>query len=147
VALSSLSQERKRINDLRRRAFDEGFSDFRLVVVSPPRQTAVSIPGLERQLGEYLRDHQPRELQSLASSVRIESVSNLEITSISLNEAGVDVAGTGVLEVTLEYGESRDGLQNADDFPLHFRVLLSQDRHLVEVNELIVDVSSYSDYS
>lgn len=144
-ALSKLAGQGRALRELRRRAHDDGFTAFRLVVVSPPRRTDVSVPGLERELAEYLRQHQPNELQRLAGRVRIDSVSDLEISAIRANETGLDLAGDGVVEVTLQDGGSEDGGETQDDFPFRFHVQITSDLRLAQVYELQPDVSVFAE--
>lgn len=144
-SLSSLAQSRQLVRDHRRRAFQEGFTDFRLMVVSPPHQTHVSIPGLDNELAAYMRDNVPAALQTLATNIRIEAVTSLVIDSIVLTDGGTDIAGSGVVEVTMEHGHGHDGEESPDDFPFRFHALLDQNRHILHVNELAVNVSSLID--
>jgi len=92
-----------------------------------------------------MRDHVPQALLAAASNVRIENVSNLEISAISVTTEGTDIRGKGVVEVTLEYGGSRDSETSVDDFPFRFHILLGHDLRLSEMYELEPDTSSLSE--
>jgi len=140
-----LRAAQEQLRHLREATTREGFTDFRLVVVSPPRKTRVAVEGLDRQLLQYLMDHIPGPLQNLATNPRIEWVSNLEIGSIDVAREGIELAGTGVVEVTLEFGDSRDPAVSPDAFPFRFRARLGHDLRLESVEELEVDVSGFEE--
>jgi hypothetical protein len=141
TARANLQEAREQLRHLRQQAVREGFTDFRLVVVSPPHQTSVSVEGLDRALVAYLMDHVPEPLQHLASTTRIEGVTKLEMEAITLTRDGTELTGTGVVEVALVDGGSRDAEASPDAFPFRFHVLLGPDLRLRRVEELTVDVS------
>lgn len=103
------------------------------------------MPGLERELAERMRQHLPDELQRLANRVRIDSVSDLEISAIRANESGLDLAGDGVVEVTLQDSGSESGGESQDDFPFRFHVQVTSDLRLAQVYELQPDVSGFAE--
>jgi hypothetical protein len=144
-ALSQMTGSSRQIQELRKRAFDEGFTEFRLVVVAPPHETSVFIPGLNRILADYMRDCVPQPLLDVASNVRIMNVSNLGVDAINVTTEGTDVSGKGVVEVALEYGGSRDSETGVDDFPFRFHMLLDHDLRLREMYALEPDLSGLSD--
>ena len=107
-ASPTIAGQGKSLRELRRRAYEDGFTDFRLVVVSPPHRTDVSVPGLESELAAYMREHVPDELQGLASNVLIDAVSGLEYSEVRATKVGLEISGDGVVEVTLAYGGTRE---------------------------------------
>ncbi|MGI8912600.1 MAG: hypothetical protein ACR2JY_02225 [Chloroflexota bacterium] len=143
--LSELRGHAPELQALRRRALREGFTEFRLVVASPPHEKDVTVEHLDGALYEYLVDHIPSSVSALASETRIESVSYLDIDGIRVTLEGTEVEGSGVVAVTQGYGGSRDGVETSDSFPFRFRVLLDRDVHLKQVYQLDVDVSSLSE--
>lgn len=145
TALDALSGRRERISTLRERAFREGFTEFRLVVVSPPRERSITVPGLKQELFTYLRDHPPQALTTFAGEVKIERVSYLDIDAITVTNEGSDIAGRGVVEVTFGDRSIQECIANADDFPFHFRAAVGHDLHLRRVDVLDVDISSLSE--
>ena len=145
VEVTSLSQVRGRgrtLQDLRNRALHDGFTEFRLVVASPPREKHITVDHINQEIMEYLFDNIPSPLQNAASNARIDSVDYLDIDEIHVNANGIEVEGTGVVSVTLEYGGSRDGTASDESFPFRFDVLLGHDLRVKEAYELEVDVSS-----
>jgi hypothetical protein len=144
-ALPALAGKGEALRELRRHAYDDGFTDFRLVVVRPPRRIDVSVPGLEGELAEYMRQRLPDELERLAKRVRIDSVSDLEISEVEASTGGLDLAGDGVVEVTLGDGRSEGGGESQDDFPFRFHVRVTSDLRLAQVYELQPDVSGFAE--
>lgn len=138
-----LREAREQLRHLREATEHDGFTDFRLVVVSPPRETSVSVEGLDQLLHDRLINHTPGELYDVATNPRIEWVGSLEIGTVAITREGIELGGTGVVEVTLEFGDSRDPATSPDDFPFRFRVLLDHDLHLRRVEELRVDISGF----
>ncbi len=144
-ARPNLRNDLRQLRELRSQAFHEGITEFRLVVVSPPHQTSVSIPGLERLLARRMQDAPPGSLQHLSPNVLIESVGSLEISAISVTTEGIDLTGTGAVEVAMGIGGSRDEAQIPDTFPFRFHILLGHDLRLLRADELDVDVSSFEE--
>jgi hypothetical protein len=137
------------IHELRRRATEEGFTGFRLVVVNPPRTVDVQIDGLEEllseELSEELSENLPEDLSRLSSGTRVEDVSNIEVERVSVSSSGVQVSGWGAVDVELRRGtgSEADDLTTSSGFPFHFDVVLSPDlSRITESRDIRVDVSS-----
>ena len=60
------------VAELRQAAFEAQVSEFRLVIVTPPRATEVSIESLESELSRYLVDNPPLALDEMFSNPRVE---------------------------------------------------------------------------
>ncbi len=133
------------VANLRERAHQQGFDEFRLVVIDLPHQKTVEIEGIERLLLEYLIEDVPQELLDLSSYVRIEDVAYVETNSVGIRVNGIHVVGSAVVEVDLQYGgeEDRDGLNYPIDFPLRFDILLSHDLAIKRVYGFTIDTSSF----
>lgn len=131
----------------RERAFEEGFDDFRLVVVNPPHETAVDIPGLDDLLSAYLAEHRTGELDDLPGVVRVAGVDNLDIDVVEITTDGIHLVGAGTVTVDIEYdgGEERDGLNLEVDFPLAFDITLSHALRIEDIhsNSIRVDTSGF----
>jgi len=134
-----------RVSALREHAHNQGFNEFRLVLVSPPRETMVEVEGLETLLSNAIVNDIPSELDSLSSHTRVLGISDIDITSTTIGRDGIQVAGTGVVLVELEYsgGEERDGLNEEIDFPFSFDLALTQALELEQVVTLSVDTTSF----
>ena len=143
-ARARLKQESAQIRRLRKMAHQQGYNEFRLVVVNPPREVSVEIEGLSQILLNHLVENMPEELNELSTNTRIEDVSDLEFDSVSMSGEGIRVRGTGVADVVLEYGggEERDGLRTREGYPLTFDILLDESRSVEDV-EIQVDTSSF----
>lgn len=135
----------ERVSALREQAYKQGFNEFRLVLVSPPHETAVEIGGLEALLSNALINDIPSELDILSSHTRVLYISDVNITSTTINREGIQVAGTGIVLVELEYGggEERDGLNEEIDFPFSFDLILTLELELEQLVSLRVDTTSF----
>ena len=148
VEVTTLSQMRGRgreLQDLRKQALHDGFTEFRLVVASPPRDKRITVEHLNQVLLEYLIDAIPSSLQAAATHVLIKTVDYLDIDAIHVTPEGTDIEGSGIVGVSLEFGGSRDGVASDESFPFRFHVLLDHDLRLKEVRQLDVDVSSLAE--
>lgn len=144
-AQSVLRESAGKIRELREWARAHGYDRFRLVVVNPPRERIVEIPALEGTLFAYLADHFPAELDGLSSHTSLNGVSQVDVDSIEVTEAGSHITGSGIVEVTLEYGGGKppDGVSWEADIPFNFDLLLDPQLRIAEVNELEVDTSEF----
>jgi Holliday junction resolvase len=146
TARSALRQAVESIRQLREQARRNGFDEFRLVVVSPPRERAVEIAGLEDVLLQHMRDNFPAKLAELSSHTSLDAVSQIDVSSIEVSADGIHVIGTGIVEVTLGYGgEPRDGVSWEADLPFDFDVLLDHQLQIAEVHALEIDTSSFDE--
>lgn len=129
---------------MREEAQREGFAEFRLVLVRPPREVTVEIEGLEPLLSDTLVINSPSELDALSSNTRILGISDVEITTTAIRREGIQVTGTGIVLVELEYGggEERDGLNEEIDFPFSFDLILTQGLELAQIISLGVETES-----
>lgn len=121
--------------------------DFRLVVVAPPHTPAIDIEGLTEQLDSYLTENTPSELLDLALVVRIDSVCDLEFDAVAILATGIEVEGSGTVELSLEHdgGKERDGVTFSEAFPFKFAVWLNHDLSLKSVQCFTFDLSSFYD--
>lgn len=134
----------ERVSRLRQEAYRQGYDEFRLVIVGPPRETAVSIAGLDGLLLRAMLADPPQALTSLAAHVRITYVGHFEIDAVDVTAAAVRVEGSGVVEVALrdeDFGPREEDWEI--DFPFSFSVVLTRDLQLTEVTSLAVDTSSF----
>jgi hypothetical protein len=147
ITIDDLRASEAKMRQLRKRAQEQGYDDFRLVVVSPPREVITDVEGLEETLCDYFREHVPAELDSLSSRTVVDRVTDLEIDVLEVAVAGVHVAGTGVVEVSLEWGggNERDGFEAGDTFPLSFDLTLDHQLEIQNVRALHIDTSSFSE--
>lgn len=147
-----LRESAETIKDLRRRAIERGYDEFRLVVVSPPHETDVHIEGLDKKLLEHLSENPPDALKNVPQSPCIESVRELEIDSISVTAEGTRVTGNGVVRVwerpTLGVyitNIPRSTLQWVTGLPFSFEIKLDKELRITDVYKIDVDTSSRID--
>jgi hypothetical protein len=144
-ARSNLRENAAQIKRLREQALEQGFDEFRLVVVNPPREVSVEIEGLGRLILEYLLNNVPQNLDQLSSRTLISGVNNVEIRSIEVTAEGIRVVADGTVDVELDASTEQelDGLGWSTDFPISFDLGLDHQLRISRVNELEVDTSSF----
>lgn len=124
---------------------------FNLVLVSPPPQETVNeIEGLEDILFELLveEDAYRDDLEILSTHTIIEEVSNVVLSSLSIEKNRLHVQGAATVSVSLNYGsnsesEKDDGDATTDSFPLDFDIVLDGNLKIVEVIKLEVNTASH----
>lgn len=143
-ACSQLRSSAGLIRDLREQAAKQGYDEFRLIVVNPPREKTIEIDNIEGILYDHIMQESFSELEELAGRVSVDDISDVDIDSIEVNSSGIDVQGTGLLSASLEYGggDHNDGLSVDYDFPFTFRITLNHDMNIVE-DEIDIDTSSF----
>jgi hypothetical protein len=149
-ANAQLKASAEAIKQLRKRAFQDGFDEFRLVVVSPPHERKVAIEGLDQKLLTYMYSYPPTELIGINATVR--RIAHVDVDSIELAPDGTRVAGSGAVDVDIEPepflsagfppGPSEPNWWSTD-FPFAFDVALDRNLEIAEVNRLEVDTSSF----
>jgi hypothetical protein len=77
--------------------------------------------------------------------MRVDSVSDLDISAVQASTGGLDLVGDGVVEVTLGDGGSEGDEESQDDLPFRFHVRVTSDLRLAQVYELRPDVSGFAD--
>jgi len=112
-ANSELASSADQIKKLRRKAFDQGFDEFRLVVVSPPHETQVQVDGLEQELAAYINANLPKALSELSRDLTVKSSKEIEIDSISVLHCYTRVAGRGVISVEIRFTRGLEGSSDA----------------------------------
>lgn len=143
-ARSHLRESVGLIRDLREYAARQGYDEFRLVVVNPPRERTIEIENFDSILHDYMVNESFSEIEELAHSASLEDVSDIEIDSVEVSADGIDVRGTGIVSVSLEYGggDANDGLSIDHDFPFTFTLRLSHDMH-IEDSQIAIDTSGF----
>jgi len=141
-AQSRLAEQAREVTRLRERAFQLGFTEFRLVVVNPPRARQIEVEGLDSALRTYLVENPPSQIDELSGHTLIEDVSGPEIDEIEVTREGTRVAGDASLELLLQYGEARDGATMHVTLPFRFDVILGLDGEIIEARSIEVDTAS-----
>jgi Holliday junction resolvase len=146
-ARAALRAAAPEIRHLREEAQRTGFSEFRLVVVNPPRERTIEVAGLERALHGFLVGQSPAHIAELATVTTLDRVSVTDLEAIEVTPDGIRVIGSGVLDATLEYdGQgSASGLSMAVEFPLRFDVTLDHALQIVDAREIAVDTDAFAE--
>lgn len=143
-ARSQLRDVAHSIRDLREYATQQGFDEFRLVVVNPPHERTIEIDNFESILYGYIVNNSFTDIDDLPGRASIEDVSGIDIDSIDIKVDGMHVRGTGVISVSLEHGggDANDGVSVDYDFPFTFFVILTHDMRIPE-SVIDIDTSSF----
>jgi Predicted pPIWI-associating nuclease len=133
------------IKSLRERALEMGLDEFRVILVSPPRQRDVEIDGLDERLLAALSEDVPQELHDLAPNIIIEDISDLDIESLEVTEDVLRVKGDAVIDTLLEYGggEEKDGMNVTASLPFTFDIELDHDLSIEKVHKIKIDTSGW----
>lgn len=143
-ARAALAGRADQITRQREVAQKHGYN-FQLFIVNPPLEKQIVFEEINTLLFQYFIDHIPDALDQLSSHTSIDHVGRVEISAITVTRAGVHVAGTGMVEVTLEYGsgENRDGMSWSTSFPFDFAIAINHQFEIVEIENLAFDTSSF----
>lgn len=143
-ARSHLRESAGFIRELREYAKRQGYDEFRLVIVNPPRERTIVIESFDSTLYDYMLNESFAEIEELSSRASLEDVSDIEIDSVEVNAHSIDVGGTGIVSVSLEYGggDANDGLSIDHDFPFTFIAKLSHDMQ-IEDSQIHIDTSGF----
>jgi len=141
---STLGEDAKNLALLRANA-QQNHAEFRLVVVSPPKETDIEFEELEEILTSYASNHLPSELAELSGNTQVEWVSDIQIDVIRISKTSIYVAGNASISVELEYGggDEKDGMTTSDSFPLEFALDLDHQFKIMDVETFDVDNSSF----
>lgn len=169
-ANSQLRDSAPIIKTLRRRAIEHGYDEFRLVVVSPPREVKVSIEKLEDALFKYMEQNLPSiwrggSLQTFGelglpdvNHIRLVRIGEIDIESIDINTDQFQVVGDGVAEIEINYLELHEepfwsaGFPPQDStsltrwktsVPFTFDVVLNHDLTVSKAQRIEIDTSSF----
>jgi Holliday junction resolvase len=145
-ARSRLKESIDEVAQLRQAAFEARVSGFRLVVVTPPRATEVTIEGLESELTHYLVDNPPPTLDEMFSNPRVERATDIEIESAAVRHDGIDVRGRATVNLEVDFGgrPTVDNYRVSDALSFTFDVALGPDLKLAMVHDLKVDIGDYA---
>jgi Holliday junction resolvase len=113
---------------------------FQLVLVRPPRDTNVQVDGLEKALERALLQQPPYQLGPLAKEAVVRSVGDLDISSVTIHEDGVEIDGDATVEVELFDADGNAFSQ--ESLPLSFHAKLDRANRRHEFTKLRVDASS-----
>jgi len=169
---SALRGSAQEIKTLRRKAQEEGFDEFRLVVANPPHETAIEIEGLGRELTLYIENHIPNELLKVSGGIVPRRVGGIEFDLVTICRNSVRVAGSAVVNLEIPFTQSSkessapidesiepgysagspvfddegiDWIAWEVDLPFSFEVELNRELKITRAQRLNVDLSSLTD--
>jgi Holliday junction resolvase-like predicted endonuclease len=125
---------------------------FLVVVATPPKEKKLEMSGIEQILSDYFLNEMPDELDQLSTHTRLEDVSDVEIDEILIDGKEISVKGSGVFNIEIQFSSDSDqhndlGHKSNDTIPFDFDIVIELNRdgelEIIEVNNLIVDTSSY----
>jgi Holliday junction resolvase-like predicted endonuclease len=143
-ARSALRESADAIHRLREQARQQGYSEFRLVVVNPPHEKTIQIEGLESVLLPRIMDNIARRYGLHPTLTYSRGASDIRIDSLVVTAEGIRVAGTGAVAVQLGWKgpEADESIGWQADVPFSFDVLLDHALQLKEVYQIEADTSS-----
>ncbi|MDR1958665.1 MAG: hypothetical protein LBQ54_06435 [Planctomycetaceae bacterium] len=133
-------------------SYVKSLGNYKLLVAiaAPPREKKLVIAELEDLLTGYFSNNPPDEIEKLPGHSSFDSVSDIVIDEISVENGDIHVKGSGVMTASLQYGhdDKEEGNILHDSFAFDFSVLLEYENkklHLKRIEELSIDTSDYSD--
>jgi hypothetical protein len=129
-----LADDADQLESQRRMAMKRGYTDFRLMVLHPPRETDVDVAGIEQKLKLFLNAKMPPELAELAQLIRIRDIQNVSYREVHIDETGIAAASPATAIVEFE----ADGVDEAEPptfhmtFPFKFDALLNRELAILE---------------
>ncbi|HZH29219.1 MAG TPA: hypothetical protein VEY11_00375 [Pyrinomonadaceae bacterium] len=152
--------KRRAVAQLREYVSKLPHGEFKLYFIGPPRKKSIEIEDLDRKLVEALIEEDKfgsqaagmayDDVMHLASWVTVDGISDFEIDDITIRKSVTEVTGTGFLEVNMQYGSDGDvekgmGMVAKEAFPMTFKLLLDLEGEIKSIEELDVDISSFTE--
>jgi len=155
---SQLQESAESIKALRKRALEQRYDEFRLILVSPPHEIPVKIDSLDKELSNQMKEESYKNYlkhpgDSYFDNYELEKVSDIEIDSVSIAVEGIRIQGNGVVSVIEKLPEGSlsqiSGAVNisrwANDLPFQFDVTLDRELKISSVNGIEIDNSSFDE--
>lgn len=143
---SKLGLEFFDIPRLRNSARQDGYQDFRLIVMPEEKHKSIEIINLDKNLLLWLKNHPEIKKGTLLDEliVNFGRVDMVQVDNLSSHagEPGTQVSGVAVVEFSI----SSDGQTAKWDCPFHFDAHLDSNWQLESVNLLHLDLGSISEY-
>lgn len=144
-------EKKNRIQKLANYIQNKGEYKFLLVIASPPKEKSLEILEIENLFEESFNLDLPSELDSLSTHSRVSSVSDVDIDEIKIENENINVKGSGVVSIDLQFGSDGDNLRadgylSEESFPFNFDITLCYNNKMLEINyfnELSFDTDSY----
>lgn len=143
------AKKSNRVKQLRSYVVHKLGGKFNIVWAIPPKEKSIEIEDFELKLHVAFNNDFPDELDSLSTHTRIEEVSDIFISDITVRKNAIEVKGAGTVEVGLNYGSDSDRCNDdsedtlTDSYPFEFEVILNDKHEIIEIVNLRIDTSSF----
>lgn len=138
VARPHLAEQQEARRALRRAAKVAGFSEYRMVIVSPPREPDLEVEGLEDVLYQLCQEKLLVEFDHRSSCTRMADVVLEQIDLLHVGGNRVQIAGTAHLGLHLQSGDRSDDddRHSTEYIPIAFDLELDAAGEVREVHRL-----------
>ena len=124
-----------------------GGAEFKLVLVNLPKRDFVEIENLDQILLDLVIN-KPELYDNLATHVKINDVSDIELERVEIHKDEIEILGSGVVSMIIQYGskgdvENGDGLRSSSSFLLNFHIIFDGNFEVKEIVKLELDTSDY----
>ncbi len=138
VARPHLAEQQEARRALRRATKEAGFNEYRMVIVSPPREPDLEVDGLEDLLRGLCVDRLLGGYERRSASTQIEAVILEKIDRLHVGGNRVRIAGTAYLELVLQVGDAAGDhdLKSTEYVPIAFDLELDASGEVSAVHRL-----------
>ncbi len=138
------AKKSSRVKQLRSYVVHKLGGKFNLVWTMPPKEKTIEIEDFEQKLLTALINDFPDESDSLPPHTRIEEVSDVFISDITVRKNAVEVKGTGAIEAELGSDCRNDaGDTFSDSYPFEFELILNEKHEIIDMVHLRIDTSDF----
>jgi len=121
-----------------------GATDFKVILFDSPKEVEVEIEGLSEALADALQQEEAQsQVDDIGNGVSFEGVYVGDITFVRIDEDGIQVKGMAEVDVEVSMGPSCEGMSMSENFSFTYDIILDEKRDLSQVNEIIIDTSSF----
>jgi hypothetical protein len=124
-----------------RKAVEELGGEFRLVIVTPPRQKTIELADVEAVLAKAVPEHCAAELSRLSDRTEVAGIHSPDITSISVRDGVMSVRGQATVELSLAWDRDEEATHR-EQLPMQFDLTMDVNGRVTAVNALVIDTTS-----
>lgn len=169
-ANSELAKSAEAIRNLRRRAREQGFDEFRLILIRTPQPRDIRIQGLEQQLPDLVENflnYPPESEREKIQRVKLQLFGFLsgelgpqlgvlanrrffggafgtDIKSVEVSSGGTRVVGSGVMEIRGHEEEPTEGTYLDSEVPFDFDITFDSNLENPVVNSLEFQLKGFA---
>jgi hypothetical protein len=126
---------------LRKAVVENLGGQFRLVIVTPPRQRTIELADVEAVLSKALPEHCAAELIRLSDRTEVAGIHSPDITSISVKDGVISVQGQATVELWMGWDRDEEATYR-EQLPIQFYLTMDANGRLTAVNALVIDTTS-----